>query len=191
MNLTFAEPHNYAIDGAPVPSVTQVLNAVMPGWQAGDWYLQRGQAVHACAAMIARRENFTHDPVIDGQVRACIRFFWEVNPLVIAVERRVGHARYGYAGTLDLLCEIEGRLCVLDWKASISPATPYQVAAYALAYGDPEGVRWGCAVELLETGYYRMSKGTHGQGPFWDLRQYSGGWLAMLNEYRKQQEVTR
>jgi hypothetical protein len=189
VNLTFDEPtHAYEIDGEPVPSVTQVLNAVMPGWQAGEWYLQRGQAVHACAAMIARRQKFDHDSAITGQVTACYRFFRELNPTVIAVERRVASARYGYAGTLDLLCELQGRLCVLDYKASISEATPYQVAAYSLAYGETCDVtppRWGCAVELLESGYYRMSKGTTGQGPFWDLRQYTGAWLAMLAEYRR------
>ena len=76
MTLDFNEAaHQYTLNGHDVPSVTQVLGDVLPGWRADDWYLERGRAVHACAAMIARGEEFDHDSVIAGQVAACRRFF--------------------------------------------------------------------------------------------------------------------
>jgi len=177
--------HVYTLNGEVVPSVTQVLGDVLPGWQAGEWYLQRGQAVHAAAAMIAWGVEFDHDPQIEGQVRACRRFFREVQPRVIQVEFRVASEVHGYAGTLDLLATINGKPTVLDWKASIAPSARYQVAAYALAYGESQVApcpRYGCAVALGEDGYYKMSK-------MWDLRQLRAGWLALLAAHRIRREA--
>ena len=62
--------HEYRIGGRFVPSVTQVLGDLLPCFQAGEWYLERGRAVHACAAMIAKGIAFDHDEQIDGQVMA-------------------------------------------------------------------------------------------------------------------------
>ena len=47
-----AETHEYRIGGRKVVGVTTVLNDLIPGYRASDWYLQRGRAVHAAAAMI-------------------------------------------------------------------------------------------------------------------------------------------
>ena len=190
IDIQLSADHHYTVNGQPVPSVTQILGDTVPGWQADDWYLQRGQAVHACAALIAQGKAFKHDPQIDGQVRACIRFFREVRPVVRLVEYRVASVRHGYAGTLDLVAEIQGRVCVVDWKASIGPATKYQVTGYGIALEEMEGngPRWGCAVELLKDGTYGMSTGDRGQGPFWDLRRLRAGWLALLGTYRIRRE---
>lgn len=175
--------HTYRIDGRPVPSVTQVLGDVLPGWQASEWYLERGRAVHACAAMIAKGQTFTHDPQIDGQVRALRRFFAEVKPLVLAVEQQVYSTSYRYAGTLDLLTRKPGglQLMVVDFKASLAPATLYQCAAYALAYDDGPNagrvpVNLGCGVEIRDDGTYKMSE-------VWNLKQYKPQWLALLTAY--------
>jgi len=193
--LTFAPgPHEYRLDGEPVPSVTTVLNSEMPGWQAGEWYLQRGIVVHACAAHIARDQEFALDlsdqtpedrADIEGRIEACRRFMREIRPEVLCVEHKVGSERHRYAGTLDMLCRIQGTLCVLDWKPSITPATRFQVAAYSLAYGEQEragkGPSWGLAVALQGNGLYRMSE-------LWDLRRVTAGWLALLGAYRIRRE---
>ena len=58
---------------------------------------------------------------------------------VVAVESAVIHPLLGYAGTLDLVAEYRGTLCVIDWKTSQKPKTkleecfsyPHQIAAYA------------------------------------------------------------
>ena len=171
---TFDEStHTYRIDGRKVPSVTQVLGDLIPGWKASEWYLNRGQAVHACAAMIARGIEFEHDPQIDGQVRACRKFFAEVKPVVHNVETAMYSEKYQYAGTYDLFGELDGRLIVFDWKASISPALPYQLAAYAL---ESNVVNYGCGVVLKETGEYSMTE-------IYDLRRYKQGWLSLLGAY--------
>ena len=183
MNSFDPTTHTYTIDGRKVPSVTQVLNDLLPCWQASEWHLQRGTAVHACAAMIARGIEFEHDPAIDGQVKACKRFFEEVKPVVFEVERQVYCAKYGYAGTFDLECGFENRVCLVDWKASFSASLPYQLAAYAMAYEDmgANPMRFGYGVQLNEDGTYRMSE-------VYDLRRYKTGFLNMLGTYNIRRE---
>jgi hypothetical protein len=177
MSNTFSpETHTYTIDGRKVPSVTQVLNDLIPGFKAGEWYLNRGQAVHACAALIAQGVAFDHDPAIDGQVRAVRRFFAEVKPTVIAVEKQVYSARYQYAGTLDLLADINGKRLVIDFKASESAALPYQLAAYSTAFLLEQPTRYGCGVIINEDGSYKMTR-------VFDLRLYQQGFLALLTAY--------
>jgi len=170
-----AETHTYTIDGRPVPSFTQVARDLIPGWSAGEWYMQRGTAVHACAAMIARGETFTCDPRIDGQVRACRRFFEEVRPIPLLIETPVYSLQYRYAGTLDLLCVIKGKYVVLDWKAQLTDAVPIQCAAYAIAA--TELCQWGMGVELHDDGTYKCSD------DIYDLKRYKPEWLALLTTF--------
>ena len=177
--------HTYTLAGRRVPSVTQVLADLIPGWQASEWYLDRGKAVHACAAMIAQGVPFEHDPIISGQVAACRRFVREVCPVFHAVERRVCSRRYQYAGTMDALIAIKGTRgpVVLDWKASIAKSLPCQLAAYAAAYTEETGVkvRYGVGVELRPDGTYRMTT-------VYDLRLVSQKWLAFLTVYGARRE---
>ena len=168
------DTHTYDIDGRRAPSVTQVLADLLPGWQADAWYLQRGTAVHACAAMIARDESFSYDPQIAGQVANIRRFFSEIQPEIIAVELPVCHVRHRYAGTLDLVARIKGQIVVIDWKSSVSHSAPYQLAAYALAYDAQNKIQCGYAVAIT-TKTYRIHQ--------YDLREYRAGWLALLNAY--------
>jgi len=156
MNTFDPATHRYTIDARPVPSVTQMLQVVLPGsiWQAGEWYLDRGQAVHACAAMIARGAVFRHDPAIDGQVRACRKFFREIKPDVIAIEQQVYSAAYMYAGTFDLMATIDKRVVLVDWKSALSPVAEIQLGGYVLACHAPRP-RFGMVVALGEDGNYK------------------------------------
>ena len=166
--------HTYrlASDGSRVQSVTQVLNAILPGWQAGEWYLQRGQAVHACASYMARGIPFDHDMAIDGQVTALRRFFREIAPEVISVEEPLFSNRYGYAGTPDLIATIGGKTMIVDWKASIPATLPYQLAAYGLL----ANVKYGVGVHIRDDGIYKMTD-------VYALKRYQPEWLAMRTTY--------
>ena len=175
-----AETHTYTIDGKTVPSVTQVLGDLLPCYHADDWYLQRGTAVHACAAMIATDVQFENDPQIDGQVWACKKFFRDANPIVADSEKIVYSSIYRYAGTLDLLCWIDKKLVIIDWKASFSESLPYQLTAYEQALSEYQDrkriVRYGYGVQLKEDGNYQMSER-------YDLRMYKNGFLSLLGAY--------
>lgn len=176
--------HTYRIDGRAVPSVTQVLRDLLPAWRASEWHLQRGRAVHACCAMIARGREFRHDPQIDGQVKAARLWFAHTKPIVRAVECRGAATRYQFAGTADMVAEIQGKLAIVDWKATLTPAVPYQLGAYALLYREVMGSvapRYGYGVELHEDGTYRMSER-------YDLRVYGQRFLALLTAFNVRRE---
>jgi hypothetical protein len=129
--------------------------------------------------MVARGQDFDYDLQIDGQVAAIRRFFAEVKPEVLEVEKQVYSKQYQYAGTLDLLIRHGGRWCVVDFKSMLTPSVPYQVAAYAQAVSEPSGAvspPIGLGVEIRADGTYRMSE-------VYDLRRYRAGWLALLGSY--------
>jgi hypothetical protein len=175
------EKHEYRI---VVPSVTQVLADVLPPWRASEWHLQRGQAVHACCAMIARGQEFTNDPQIDGQVRAARLWFAQVKPEIIVVERPMFSRRYQFAGTPDLICRIGSHNCVVDFKARMTPAVRYQTGAYGLLYDEHTGrdmPAWGVGVELHEDGTYRMSER-------YQIVQAARAFLALLTAYNVRRE---
>lgn len=142
----------YEINGRPVPSVTEVLGELLPTWQAGEWYLQRGTAVHACCAMIARGEAFDCDPQIAGQVAAARKWFSEFKPMVRFVEQKYHLERYMFAGTPDLVCGLGKVYCVVDFKASLTPVVELQLAGYSELIGG--GCNHGMGVELREDGTY-------------------------------------
>lgn len=162
--------HRYYIGEREVVGVTRVLNDLLPGYQAGTWYMVRGQAVHACAAMIARGQTFNHDPRIAGQVEALRKFYREVQLDVIDVEQQVYHHTLLYGGTYDLYCQMQHK-AIGDFKASLGKSTIHQVAAYALAH--PDQPDYGFGVEIRDDGTYQMSE-------LWNLKQAKREWPSLL-----------
>ena len=159
MKLTFNEStHQYYLDNKIVPSVTQILNELLPiQYKPGDWYLQRGRAVHVAAAMIARGIEFEYDDRIAGQVAAIKRFFAEVKPEILSVEEKVWSIPYRYAGTLDLYVKIGTKFCLVDYKSSISiERVGIQLGGYSLA--KLPIVINGVGVQINENGTYSMTK---------------------------------
>jgi hypothetical protein len=99
----------------------------------------RGTAIHAHV------EKYNLGVIMDPwplPVRASMlqyeHFMETVQPRVEAAECKVYH-RYApwecYAGTMDLLCEIDGRMCILDVKTgkSVHEDAALQINAYAYA----------------------------------------------------------
>jgi len=180
MNTSFdPDKHEYRINSRIVPGVTSVLRDLIPGWAASDFYLERGRAVHACAAFVARGKNFEYNPQIEGQVAALRRFYSEVKPVVIECEMPVYSMANQYAGTFDLLTRKPGTdaLMMLDFKSAVTLSVAYQCAAYALAHPGRKEIRWGCGVEIRENGMYQISK------EIYDLRLYKQDWLSLLRTY--------
>ena len=182
MNLEFDQAtHTYKLDGVKVPSVTQILNELVPiQYKAGDWYLQRGRAVHAAAAFIARGIDFDFNEQIAGQVAAIRKFFAEARPDVKFVEERVSSRLYRFAGTLDLAADLRSlryqfRDALIDYKSSMSvDRTGLQLAAYSLCMVNP--ISWGLCVVISEDGEYKMS------GPM-NLKNYRREFLALRATY--------
>lgn len=179
MTLTFdPATHTYRLNNSPVPSVTRIISAVFPTMYAGirdaAYAMQKGQAVHAAAALIARDNLGTYDPQIEGQVAACRKWFADTGAVPMEVEKPVGHELYRYAGTADLVCKIGGKLVIVDWKATVTPHCQWQLGAYEAA--GKFGCKTGFAVQLNEDGTYNTG------GP-WDMVKAGREFAIIRSEY--------
>ena len=166
--------HSYKVDGIKVPSVTRVVDGCFPK-NLTDWALSIGEEeYHKIIDEALEIGNYTHEwienyineqpfnattnPSIDAFLR------WETNCGVefIDSERKIYCDRFKYAGTVDAVAKINGRVCVIDFKTSKKIYKPYhlQVAAYAQAIKRMAGLRqWPLGIILRldkETGQYQQ-----------------------------------
>ena len=182
--LQFEEkPHTYYIMlnrvRVVLPSVTQVMGEILgQPYRATEWHMQRGRAVHACAALIAQGKAFNNDPQIDGQVAACRKFLAENTLEILEVEKMYYSARSLFAGTIDLACIailpyiIAPTKVIMDYKASLTKQTEIQLGAYSLL----TGINKGMGVQLNEDGTYKTSK-------IYDLRRPAQEFIGLLSAY--------
>ncbi len=161
--LTFdQESHRYAVDGRAIPSVTQVINSILPGWKADEWHMQKGTAMHyGCRLMDEGRLDWSSvAPEIMGRLRAWEKFRAEYPPKVLASEAPLAHPTFRFAGTLDRVFVSSGAaLALCDIKSTIAPQVKVQLGAYKLLWdecsNDSRTITEGVAVELSDDGTYR------------------------------------
>lgn len=89
------------------------------------------------------------DSRAENAIKAALSWFDEHNVVFIASERKIYSKEFDFAGTLDLIAEVNGVLGILDFKTSNSlHRLPYgmQTAAYQLAQKEERGLdikeRW-------------------------------------------------
>jgi len=187
MNTFDPIAHKYFIDDRPVPSATQVIREILGDaiWNAADtWYLERGTAVHASAALIAQGKPFEHDPAIDGQVRACRKFFADFQPEVLEVEKPLYSESYQCAGTMDMRCKLYRmdtgkRDVIVDWKSALSEVAEIQVGGYGVMC---PAARYGLIVALQDDGKYKCGK-------MFKLDQRKNEFLALRSTYAIRQSL--
>ena len=160
--LAFDESsHRYTLDGKVIPSVTQIIGDVFPGWQADEWYMAKGSAMHhGCRLIDEGRLDWTSvAPEIVGRLRAWERFRADYPAQVIAAELPLAHPLYRFAGTLDrVFLDKSSKLIIADIKSTIVPQVKVQLAAYKLlrddCYKQSIPITSGAAVELRDNGTY-------------------------------------
>lgn len=153
MILEFNEDrHEYRLDGAVVPSVTQVTDGLLTDLSmVPPDILKRaaafGQAVHAAC-------EYDDDGTLDENeldiallpyLRGYRKFKDEIRPEIVASEQRVFSQKYRFAGTLDRVYRFGRGLpyVEVDLKTNtvLLPAVGPQTAAYQLAWeemGNPK-----------------------------------------------------
>jgi len=110
-----------------------------------DAAARRGTEVHALAEQLARGEQVDVPDELAGHVESYVRFLDDWDPQPILLEATVYHRQYGYAGTLDMVADLnDGRRWLLDVKTTRSGVygeTALQMAAYRYAdrYLDDQG----------------------------------------------------
>lgn len=180
------EKHLYTLDGVAIPYVTQIIKATVGiAWEADEWYLNRGRAVHACAEMVARGVSFECDERIRGHVEALRAWFRDNWPIVHLCEQPMASRLYQFGARPDLIATLGKDLVVVDWKNSLDRERALlQLGAYAIAAAESAGfdITKGLAVELSETGKYR-------QTGLMDLRRARNEFLALRTTYAIRERV--
>jgi hypothetical protein len=145
--------HEYFLDGKRMPSVTEIIAAVIPrAWSPDPWYMERGTANHKAIALHlnGQLDESTLDPRIIGHFTAAKKFLAETGYGRGAIVERPMYSPHGFAGTPDLIAG--GKL--IDWKSSIEPTVEFQLGAYSILAALCSGK--ALAVELSEDGKYKI-----------------------------------
>lgn len=175
--------HKYHLDGAPVPSVTQIIGATIGhGWQAEQWYLDRGKAIHACAKLISEGKKFSFEPRLSGYVAAIENFFKTVKPVLSfgSGEILVASKIFQYCGTIDLLCKIGNCNAIVDYKHSFDyERIALQLGGYAQASKETIGIDFkaGYGVQIKPDGNFLMTSKI-------DLEKSKREFLALRTTYK-------
>jgi hypothetical protein len=191
--LTFeADGHRYRFRGREVPGVNAVLDAAGLKQQDQRWYTEqaalRGEYAHLALAYLDAGELVAAsvDPALEGYLAAYRRFLAEtaVGPVVLN-EARLCDPVLGYAGTVDRVRTIGGRLTAIDFKTGERTAWHgVQLAAYAALVR----LRLDAAVQRM--GLYLRADGTYGLHLFSDRRDWDV-FRACLTIYQFQRSTHR
>jgi len=131
MTLSFdPKTHTYTQDGKVLPSVTQIINRVLPRkWNADEWAMQRGTMVHKAMHLYLNGGlNFDKlDERIKGRVESLIKAVDQFGWRPRITEESFKHSVMCYAGTPDMITECG---CIVDWKASIEWTVQAQLGGY-------------------------------------------------------------
>jgi len=157
--ITLPDSRYYRRNGKYYPSVTYVLNYYPKGKHFEDWLKNMGRSADYIVKKASEDGTKVHNlveqylngeeikfldkfdtPKYDPEIwKMFLHFveFWELyNPKLIETEVHLFSDDLKVAGTCDLICEIEGKLWLLDVKTSNMMHTTYelQTSVYGQCY---------------------------------------------------------
>ncbi len=161
-----AEDHSYRLNGVSLPSVTQCTGLLCDYGNIPPAVLQAacdfGTNVHR-ATELFDLDDLDEDalsPALAPWLDGWKRFKNESGFLVRDIESRVYSKTYGYAGTLDRVGVLNGKLVIIDIKTPtvVNPSTGPQTAAYqhAVEEMNKEKIKGRYALQLKGDGTYRL-----------------------------------
>lgn len=134
--------HIYRLDGVELPSVSKIMEPLSRDKYAGigektlERAANKGTSVHNSIEFFIKFGVEDVNPAHKGYFDA-FREWWEKEqPVFVGSECRVYHPIRRYAGTVDLLAYLHGKLTLIDFKstAALSDMTcGVQLEAYAQA----------------------------------------------------------
>lgn len=141
--LTFDDGgHVYRLDCIEIPSVSRIMEPLKDANYAGisERTLQRaadkGTSVHDSIENFIKFGIEDVNPEHRNYFEAFLEWWDEVRPIVVGSEIRIYHKLLGYGGTIDLLCYIEDKLTLIDFKTTYKVSDMscgIQLEAYAKA----------------------------------------------------------
>lgn len=161
--------HKYVLDGMQIPSVTQVIDPFLPyanlPKDVRETALLRGTRVHELTHVYdtvdtAVAIHVAKDLRVNAYLLAWRKFLRDVRPIFTNAEMRLYHTLYRYAGTLDRVAFIDGRLCIIEIKTGgVIDEYAMQTAAYQYAYNEKQlgnAAEARYVVQLKATGAYSL-----------------------------------
>ncbi len=123
--LSFEEgPHLYRLDGDVLPSVTQIMRPLSDTKYNGvsrktlDQAAERGTIIHQAAQTWAEYGFMDCPPDLQGYFDGFLDWYRTADPKVAGTEVQLYHPLMLYAGTADLIAEIDGQLSLVDYKTT-------------------------------------------------------------------------
>jgi ATP-dependent exoDNAse (exonuclease V) beta subunit len=163
--ITLPDARYYRRNGKYYPSITHVLSVFPKGKQFEEWLKNMGRSADYVVKKAAEEGTKVHEMVeqyLNGQEvkfldkynnpkcdvdvwKMFLRFveFWETyNPKLIETEVHLFSDEFEVAGTCDLICEIEGKIWLIDVKTSnmMHDTYPLQTSIYGQCYKECYGV---------------------------------------------------
>lgn len=194
--ITFTDQRFYKTpDGGYVPSVTTILNAYPKDPQFYEWLKKNGENADDIRDEAAFNGSIIHqlcdrynkgetvdllDP--DGSIRYStkqwnyfekyVEFVQRFKPEILMNEFNIINADLGFAGTIDILCNLEGKKMMIDIKTGTAVHKTHflQLAAYSKLYEAAFGEKVdGYAVLWLNAKTRTEGKKGAIQGAGWQL----------------------
>lgn len=161
--LFFDECHKYTLDGEELPSVSQLTRFISReiygdvGQFNLDRAADRGTAVHKATELLDKYGTAEIDEDIAPYLQAYIAFRKEHKCEWQKIEYATHHPDNLYAGTLDRVGTIDGKLVVLDIKTSSTIQKPLytaQLNLYRKMLPDP--IEQLVILHLKKDGTYKL-----------------------------------
>jgi hypothetical protein len=157
--------HSYFLADQRIPSVTQVINAVLSdGYDSSNIDFAnaaiRGSKIHAVTAKIDNKDkNFSITDDIENYIIAYTKFLKDYKPKFDHVEYRLFNTQFQYAGTCDRIGFMTGMNFILDIKTGQVPVwAGVQLAAYREAYKPRMLTHRRFVLQLTKEGRYKLIK---------------------------------
>lgn len=162
-----AEQHEYFVNGKRVPCVSDIISVFGNDLEEGDDLelvieaaAERGTTCHKVLEMLLRGLAPEYPDEYEPYVDAIRLFLSEHRVQPIFIEQPIYSAKHNYAGTPDLLCFLDDRLTLLDYKFVSQIAktkVKAQLNAYCRAFEEQEIYpELMYAIQFLKDGTYRM-----------------------------------
>ena len=142
----FREANGYTIDNIWYPRVTAIVSikakpalymyyAGLPDFKTGEAIkvksAEEGTILHETVEAILKKEPTVIPDIIKPAVSAFMDFYGQNELVAHKAEERVVSKKHHFAGTIDVLAELNGKLGVLDIKTSMAIYRDYSIQASA------------------------------------------------------------
>jgi hypothetical protein len=199
--VDFLDERFYTNNVKFLPSVTTILEVFPKGYGFTEWLKQVGYNADEIVRKAAEQGSKIHNAIDDflkgyeitwqdslsGKINFTaeewkmlmrfVEFYTSYEPVVIASEATFISEKLGFAGTLDMVCEINGQLWLIDYKSSnaIHDTHELQISAYAMLWNevnerkiDHTGI---LHLKALTRGADKYGKKIQGEG--WQLKTFA------------------